>query len=102
MRHVMVRYTVKPEHVEHNEALIRAVFAELDRLRPADVRYASYRVGDDGAFVHVTSSAGERSPLLELAAFREFQQGISERCSQQPVVSELHAIGSFDGFDRAD
>ena len=32
MLRVMVTYTVKPEHVQANEALVRAVYAELHEL----------------------------------------------------------------------
>ena len=33
MRHVMVRYRIKPDRVEENEALVRAVYDELARHR---------------------------------------------------------------------
>ncbi|HEY1478695.1 MAG TPA: hypothetical protein VGF46_01620 [Gaiellales bacterium] len=97
----MVRYTVKPEHVEENEELVRAVYAELDRRTTAGVRYATYRIGDSGSFVHVSSSLEERSPLADLDAFREFQREISQRCSEQPVVVELHEVGSYSGLEPA-
>ena len=34
MRQVMVRYKVKPDRVAENEALVRAVYEELDASRP--------------------------------------------------------------------
>jgi hypothetical protein len=93
----MVRYRVKPGHAERNEALVRAVYRELDEQRPAGFRYATFKLDDGLTFVHLarTDTADGRSPLPELAAFREFQAGIRERCDEQPVVTQLHGIGSF-------
>jgi hypothetical protein len=97
MSRVMVRYVVKPGQVQRNEELVRAVYDELRRTRPAGLRYATFRVGDSGAFVHLSSTetADRRSPLLGLQSFRDFQAGIAERCEEAPVVVELHEIGSF-------
>jgi hypothetical protein len=100
-RRVIIRYTVKPEHVDRNEQLVRAVYDELARTRPSGLRYATFRLGAGGEFVHLSSTetADGRSPLTELPAFRAFQAGIAERCEQPPVVTELHEIGSFGWFD---
>jgi hypothetical protein len=100
----MVRYTVKPDQIEPNEALIRAVYDELERARPAGLQYATFRLGEGAEFVHLASSrsADGRSPLFEIAAFRAFQEGIGDRCERAPVSSELHEIGSFRFFDDAD
>src|SRR4029079_8544902 len=103
MRRVMVRYRVKPERVKENEALVRAVYDELARARPAGLRYATVKLDDGVSFVHVASveTADGHNPLSELAAFREFQREIGDRCDQAPFVSELSTIGSFRIFDDA-
>lgn len=93
MRRVMVRYTVKPECVEDNVRRIQAVFAQLDRERPAGLHYASFRVGD--SFVHLATIEGTDNPLGALAAFKEFAGTIKERCLEPPVTSELEQIGSY-------
>jgi hypothetical protein len=97
MSRVMIRYVVRPEHVERNEALVRAVYDELRQTGPAGFRYVTFRLGDGGEFVHLASNetAGGRSPLPDLSSFRAFQDGIAERCEVPPVVSELHEIGSY-------
>jgi len=46
MRHVVVRYKVKPEWVEANEELIAAVFEELAERDPGGIRYASLQLAD--------------------------------------------------------
>jgi hypothetical protein len=38
------------------------------------------------------------SPLLEVAAFQEFQAGIGERCEVAPVRAQLRQIGSYGMF----
>jgi hypothetical protein len=103
MRRVMVRYRVKPERVKENEALVRAVYDELARARPAGLRYATVKLDDGVSFVHLASveTADGHNPLSELAAFCEFQREIGDRCDQAPVVSELSTIGSFRIFDDA-
>ena len=94
-RSVMVRYRVKPEHAAHNEHLVRAVYAELHERRPPGLRYATFRLEDGVSFVHVAHLDGEDNPLLELPAFRDFQQGIAGRCDDAPATTELHEVGSF-------
>jgi hypothetical protein len=97
MSKVMVRYKVKPECAKENERLVRAVYEELDRSRPAGLSYATFCLQDGVSFVHVASreDAGGESPLLGVEAFREFQQDIAERCEEAPVASELQEVGSF-------
>ena len=94
MRRVMVRYRVKPDRVEENEQLVRAVYEELHRAEPAGLRYATFRLDDGVSFVHIAESESASSPLTEVKAF---QKEIADRCEEQPVVTEIDEIGSF-GF----
>jgi hypothetical protein len=95
MRRVMVRYRVKPGQAERNEQLVRAVYEELHRADPAGFSYATFRLDDGLTFVHLAQSESRESPLPALEAFREFQQGIADRCDEPPVVTELSEVGSF-------
>jgi len=95
MRQVMVRYKVKPDRVEENEALARAVYEELHRTQPAGLRYATFRQDDGMGFVHLAQTEGDVNPLAEVEAFARFQEGIGERCDEAPVVSVLHEVGSY-------
>lgn len=98
MRHVIVRYTVKPDRAEENELLVRAVYDELHRTEPAGLSYATLKLDDGISFVHIAATEDGQNPLAEVAAFKQFQQGIAERCDEPPVVSELAAIGSYRMF----
>jgi hypothetical protein len=97
MRQVMVRYKIKPEWVEENEELVRAVYDELHRTEPAGLRYATFKLDDGVSFVHlaVTESENGASPLSKVKAFQEFQKDIESRTDEGPVVTELDQIGSF-------
>lgn len=95
MRRVMVRYRVKPDQVERNEQLVRAVYEELHRADPAGFRYATFRLEDGVSFVHLAETEASQSPLSRLDSFKEFQRQIKDRCDESPVATELTEIGSF-------
>ncbi len=100
MRQVMVRYKVKPEQAARNEELVRQVYEEIHKTAPAGLHYATFVQEDGVSFVHVASSvetADGRSPLLDVAAFRAFQEGIADRCDEPPAPVGVREIGSY-GF----
>lgn len=98
MKQVMVRYKVKPDRAQENEELVRAVYDELQRTAPAGLRYATFQLEDGVSFVHVAQTKEGQNPLAEVAAFREFQREVGERCEEPPVVAELREIGSYRFF----
>jgi hypothetical protein len=100
MKRVMVRYKVKVDRVEENEALIRAVYDELQLTQPDGLRYATFQLDDGVSFVHLASVETQdgASPLLELRAFKEFTANVRDRCDEPPVTTELREIGSFNLF----
>jgi hypothetical protein len=101
MKRVMVRYRLKPDQVETNEALVRAVFNELHSEQPAGFGYATFKLDDGVSFVHVVvEDDGERSSLSDVKAFAKFREGIRDRCDEAPVASELHEVGSFRFFEN--
>jgi hypothetical protein len=97
MKRIMVRYKVKPDRAEENEALIRAVYDELAQTRPAGFRYATFQLDDGVSFIHLgfVETDDGRSPLPDVAAFKEFTADIKDRCEEPPVTTELREIGSF-------
>jgi hypothetical protein len=103
MNYVIVRYKVKPDRAAENVELVSAVYDELERSKPAGLRYATFQLDDGVSFVHVAvnETASERSPLSDVAAFREFQREIADRCEEQPRVSEVREVGSYRVFDRS-
>src|SRR5262245_16427760 len=100
MKTMMVRYTVRPENVAENERDIRKVFEQLDDRKPAGLRYASFKLGDGGGFVHIASQeqADGHSPLSNVPAFRAFTAAIEHQCDDRPVVTTLAEVGSSRFF----
>jgi hypothetical protein len=96
MRHVMVRYTTRPDRAEENAQLIEAVFESLRRSAPPGLTYTSYRLEDGASFVHVASIANaDKNPLRELAEFNAFTAGIKDRCDAPPVTTVLNQVGQY-------
>ena len=98
MPQVMVRYRVHPDRVTENEKLVRAVYDELAALKPAGLRYATFKLADGVTFIHVAQH-DEPNPLPAASAFQQFQEGIRDRCEEPPVATELHAVGSYRLFE---
>ncbi|HWU90250.1 MAG TPA: hypothetical protein VN253_23460 [Kofleriaceae bacterium] len=103
MRRVMVSYKVKPDRAAENERYIHAVFAQLERDRPAGLRYASFKLDDGLRFVHIASLevADGTNPLTALDAFKSFAAQIKDRCDEPPVTATLNVIGSYHFFSGA-
>ncbi len=101
MRRVMVRYKVKADRAAENESYIKQVFEQLDRERPAGIRYATFKLDDEVSFVHIASiqSTDGGNPLTELAAFKAFSAGIKDRCEEPPVTVKLNEVGSYEFFE---
>jgi hypothetical protein len=103
MRRVMVRYKVKPDQVEANEELVRAVYDELGRTAPAGLKYATFKLEDGVSFVHIASvdAPDGQNPLSRVEAFARFQKGIADRCEEAPIATQLREVGSYRFFGGA-
>jgi quinol monooxygenase YgiN len=101
MKRVIVQYTVKPEAVEENEALVLAVYDELRRREPSTLRYATFVLEDGATFVHVAEdeAADGGSTLQQLEAFQRFRANLRERCVIPPASGAVRAIGTYRLFD---
>jgi hypothetical protein len=91
----VIRYKTKPECVEENERLVRAVYAELATTRPDGLRYATFRLDDGVSFLHVAMLDGDENPLTKSAAFAEFQADIKARLAEGPVQADATPVGSY-------
>jgi hypothetical protein len=93
----MVRYKIKTDKVAENESLVRKLFEELQHVRPAGLRYASFKLEDGVSFVHIASieTADGENPLQNIAAFSAFRVGLKDRCEDPPTAVDLAEIGSY-------
>ena len=97
----MVRYKLKPDRVAENERLVAQVYAELERVAPAGLHYATFKLDDGVSFVHIASNDAEGgNPLTELGSFKAFVASIRERCEEPPATLELTEVGSYAFFGR--
>src|ERR671931_2219876 len=104
MRQVLVRYKIKPDRVEENEELVRAVYDELRHTEPGGLRYATFKLDDGVSFLHVavTESDTGGSPLSKVKAFHEFQKNIEDRTDEAPVVTAIEEIGTYRLLGNSD
>jgi hypothetical protein len=100
MHQVIARYKVKPDRADENLELVRAVYDELERTKPAGLRYATFLLDDGVSFVHIAQADADPNPLPQVAAFQEFQREIADRCEEQPQVSEVQEVGAYRSVDR--
>jgi quinol monooxygenase YgiN len=96
MQHNIVQYTVKEGRAHENESLIKAVFAQLQELRPTGIRYTVFKKTEN-TFIHLIAFESEaaNNAFTELPAFRAFQAGIKERVQEAPARSALSQIGDY-------
>lgn len=96
-RHVVVRYRTTVQQADENQALVEAVFAELDATAPEGIRYATFRLDDGVTFVHVATIETDdgSNPLEDIEAFRTFSQGVAQRCQDTPVAAGARLVGSY-------
>lgn len=88
-RVTIIRYTTKPDRAEENEALSRAVFAELRALAPEHVAYAVFREGTSFLHLFVNTRADDASVLTALPSFKTFSANGSERWEGPPEQTRL-------------
>ena len=92
---VLVQYTVRAEEVAAHLELVRAVYADLERLSPLGLGYATYQLGDGVSFVEVLTGEDGPGPLAASPAFQRFRSTLDARCEHPPVLTELHEVGSY-------
>jgi len=92
----MVRYKVQPGRAAENETLVKAVYEQLGREKPAGLHYATFKLPDGVSFMHVVIDTDQPGRILnEVAAFKAFVTDIESRCDEPPVATELTVVGSY-------
>ncbi|MFC5524154.1 hypothetical protein ACFPPA_00205 [Rhodanobacter ginsengisoli] len=101
MKQVLVTYATKPECAEENARLVGEVFAELHARAPRGLHYVVLRRGD-GTFMHFVQQDDGATGLSDLESFRAFQQAVSERWRERPVVADVEVVGSYGMAPKTD
>jgi hypothetical protein len=102
VKQTLIQYRVPIERAKENAAAAAAVFAELERVRPAGLRYTSWQLEDGVTFVHIVfvDAPDGTNPLSSLPSFQAFTAGVKQRCVEPPIFRELTVIGSYELFGR--
>ena len=95
----VIRYRTRPDAADENARLVEDVYASLAETKPAELRYATYRLADGVTFVHIASLEGTDNPLTMLPAFAEFQRQLADRCIEQPAPTAATVVGSYGWTD---
>jgi hypothetical protein len=101
-RLTMVRYAIKPDRVEENESLCRAVFDELRANSPEGVFYSCYKEADGAAFVHlfVNLREDDAEAVTGLASFATYQAKLRDRWVAPPEATRL-SLELLDSYGLA-
>jgi|HubBroStandDraft_4_1064222.scaffolds.fasta_scaffold182201_2 quinol monooxygenase YgiN len=96
---VMISYRVKADQIDRNAELLADVYAELAATRPGGLRYATFRIDDQGSFVAFVEFDGQPGTAAHhrLASFQRYRSTLDERCERPPAVTVLREVGSY-GF----
>ena len=86
MKRVMVRYKVKPDQVETNEALVRDVYEELRRNAPT-VSATRRSSSTTASLRPCRAEHGEPNPLVAVDAFQRFPAGVRAAVTNRPSRS---------------
>lgn len=98
MTRTLIRYRTHPDRADDNQRAIEAVFAELRATPVPGLDYQVLRL-PDATFLHLVTMApgAEDGAITKLAAFREFQRGLAERCLEPPQRCTLTLVGAHVG-----
>ena len=92
---VLIRYTVERDEVPAHLEFVGAVYADLRRLAPPGLGYATYQLDDGAGFVEVLTGPAGPGPLAVSQAFQRFRSTLDARCERLPVLCELREVGSY-------
>jgi hypothetical protein len=98
MKATVVRYQAKPDRADENQALIEAVFAQLEERAPEGFTYKVFRLEDGVSFVHVViehDDVDNPDSLQDVPAFQAFVAGIADRCDVPPLAMGATVVGGY-------
>ena len=95
---MLVTYKVKPDRVEENEDLVKAVYAELRQHNEPDIHYATFKLDDGQTFAHIASFASpeKQAELTESKSFQAFRENLPDRCEEPPNPQKLNEIDAYN------
>jgi hypothetical protein len=94
MKIVKVTYSTKAEYAEQNQANIKNVMSELQKINNPGINYNCCLSPDGKTFTHTAffNSPEDEKVLLELPAFKHFQQQLQSGGIETPPKQELLSL----------
>jgi len=94
MKIVRVTYTAKAEYAEQNQANIKNVMADLQKMNNSGINYNCCLSPDGKSFTHTAFFDSEEAEkvLLTLPAFIHFQKQLKEKGIETPPKQELLSL----------
>ncbi|GAA3732212.1 hypothetical protein GCM10022225_12690 [Plantactinospora mayteni] len=92
---VMIRWRLKPDEVDRELELLRAVYEELASVQPDDLRYATFQLEDNVTFVSFVDLAAGPELLHQLKAFQRYRRSLDDRCDEPPVMTLMQELGAY-------
>ncbi len=91
MKIVKVTYTTTAGFVDQNQANIRKVMAELQKMNNKGINYNACLSADGRTFIHTAffKSEEEEQVLLNLPLFKEFQMQLKANGFEVPPKQEV-------------
>ena len=97
MKIVKVTYTINAEFAEQNQANIKNVMSDLQRLNQPGINYNACLGADGKTFTHTAffKSDEDQKMLNELSSFKYFQEQLKANGFEIPPKQELlNLVGS--------
>ena len=94
MKIVRVTYTAKSEFAEQNQGNIKNVMSDLQKLNHPGINYNVCLSADGKTFIHTAffKSDADEKLLLELPAFKHFQEQLKSAGFETPPKQELMTL----------
>jgi quinol monooxygenase YgiN len=94
---VLIQYKVKPDKLEPNMTMLRAVYEELRAGQPDGLRYATFQLEDGVTFLAYveTEDGAVTAPHHRLRSFHRYRSALEQLCDQPPSVTMLREVGSY-------
>ena len=91
MKIIKVIYTTKPEFTEQNQANIKTVMTDLQRLQHPGINYNACLGADGKTFIHTAffKSEEDQQLLNELPSFKHFQEQLKSGGLEVPPKQKL-------------
>ena len=96
----LLRATVKDEHAADAETAVKELFATIDEVQPANLRYASCRVAGTNEFVILVEiTDGTEDPRPGIPGYEEFGAKIAAWVAGPPTMERIDPVGTYRLFD---